>query len=209
MLSIDDVTQEYENLPYMSHDQATWLRDTILDNKYSSVCELGYYHGKSTAYIAAILKEQRFGKIHTFDRQTNLVKPNIETVLSKFDLEDLVTITKAEKCFLWELGKLIEQHDGPIYDLCYIDGGHDFPTTALSFMLLDKLTVPGGMLIFDDVSWCARSGLPMDYTTIYPRMSEEESVIPAVNFVCDSIVLKHGYTEVPVLKYDWRAFVKQ
>jgi predicted O-methyltransferase YrrM len=208
MLSINDVTEEYENLPYMSHAQAVWLRNTILDNKYSSVCELGFYHGKSTAYIGAILKEQGFGKIHTFDRVANSVKPNVETVLGKFDLLDLVTITRAEKCFLWELGKLVEQHDDPIYDLCYFDGGHDYTTTALSFALLDKLTAPGGMLIFDDVSWRA-SEAPYDYTTIYPRMSREESVIPAVNFVCDSIVLKSGYREIPIQLYDWRVFVKQ
>ena len=205
---IDTVTQEYENLSYMSHEQAAWLRDVIMDNEYSSICELGFYHGKGTAYFASILKEQGFGKVHTFDRKTNLVKPNIDQVLSKLDLQELVTITRAEKCFLWELGKLVEQNSTPIYDLCYIDGGHDFPTSALAFTLVDKLTAPGGMIIFDDTNWNAQRDLPCDYSTIYPRMSQEESTIAAVNFVCDNIVPRYDYTEIPLAKYDWRVFTK-
>ena len=205
---IDIVTQEYENLRYMSHEQASWLRDVILDNKYSSICELGFYHGKGTAYIASILKEQGFGKIHTFDRKANLVKPNIDTVLTKLDLQQSVTITRAEKCFLWELAKLVEQNSTPIYDLCYIDGGHDFPTSALAFTLVDKLLAPGGMIIFDDTNWIAQRDLPMDYTTIYPRMSHEESSIAAVDFICDNIVSRYDYTEIPLGKFDWRVFTK-
>lgn len=205
---INDVTTEYNNLPYMTHDQAVWLRDVILENRYSRLCELGFYHGKSTAYFAAILKEQGFGKIHTFDREVNLARPTIDEVLHHLKLQDLVTVTRAEKCFLWELGKLVEQNDRPIYDMCYIDGGHDFTTTALAFMLLDKLTAPGGMLIFDDVLWCPRNHSPYDYSTIYPRMSQEESTIPAVNFVCDNIVLRHDYTEIHHSMFDWRIFLK-
>jgi predicted O-methyltransferase YrrM len=194
----------------MRHEHAVWLRDVIQQNGFSRLCELGFYHGKSTTYFAAILQEQGFGKIHTFDKLPtySTLVPSIDQLLSDFGLGHLVTKTVAEKCFLWELGKLIEQHDQPIFDFCYIDGGHDFNTTALAFVLIDKLLQPGGMVIFDDVNWCAETNSVKDYTAIYPVMSEEESRIPAVNFVCDNIVSKYNYTELPHQEFDWRVYVK-
>ena len=54
----------------------------------------------------------------------------------------------------------------------------------------------------------AQRDLPMDYTTIYPRMSHEESSIAAVDFICDNIVSRYDYTEIPLGKFDWRVFTK-
>lgn len=192
----------------MTHEHAVWLRNIIQQQGYSRLCELGFYHGKSTVYFAAILQEQGFGKLHTFDKQPTQVTPCVEDLLADFDLQDLVTVTRGEKCFLWELGKLVEQHSESVFDFCYIDGGHDFITTALAFTLIDQLIEPGGMIIFDDAAWCARKNLLTDYDKIYPVMSREESTIPLVNFVCDNIVSRYDYTEIPHSVFDWRVYTK-
>jgi len=190
----------------MTHDHALYLRDIILSNGFSSLCELGYYHGKSTSYLAAILKEQGFGTLHTFDKVQNQVKPNVDELLKFFNLEEFVTKTVAEKSFNWELGKLIKDNDGPIFDFCYIDGGHDFHNTALAFVLIDQLLKPNGMIVFDDTTWIAENN-SNDYAKIYPYMCEEESKLATVGFVCDHIVPKFKYKELPKV-FDWRIFTK-
>lgn len=190
----------------MTHDHALYLRDLILQNGFSSLCELGYYHGKSTTYFAAILKEQGFGTIHTFDKADNQLSPSIDDLLGFFNLEQYVIKTVAEKSFNWELGKLIKEHRAPIYDFCYIDGGHDFHNTALAFTLVDQLLKPNGMIIFDDATWAASKHVN-NYSQLYPYMCDEESKLAAVGFVCDNIVPRYNYTELTQV-FDWRIFVK-
>ena len=195
----------------MTHDHAIYLRDVILQNGFSSLCELGHYHGKSTTYFAAILKEQGFGTVHTFDKVTNRVSPSIDDLIGFFKLEDFVIKTLAENSFNWELGKLIKEHQEPIYDFCYVDGGHDFHNTALAFTLLDLLVKPGGMIIFDDATWTAKKDTQCrtanDCNLIYPYMCSEEFELAPIGFVCDHLVPRYNYKELPKV-FDWRMFVK-
>jgi predicted O-methyltransferase YrrM len=212
MSLINQITRKCKNLNFMTHDHAMYLRDVILQNGFSSLCELGYYHGKSTTYFAAILKEQGFGKIHAFDRAEMQITPNIDELLSFFDLEEFVVKNVAEKSLNWELGKLIKEHPEPIFDFCYIDCGHDFHNTALAFTLIDLLLKPKGMIVFDDATWTAEKSPTCqdagDYNLIYPYMCNEESKLAPVGFVCNHIVSKYNYEELPKV-FDWRIFVKR
>lgn len=200
----------------MTHDQAMYFRDVILKNGFSSLCELGYYHGKGTSYFAAILQEQGFGTVHAFDRDDqiqNQLSPNIDELLSFFNLEKFVIKVVAEKSFNWELGKLVKENQEPIFDFCYLDGGHDFHTTALAFTLIDRLLKPNGMIVFDDITWTVEKSqlcTPTEnYHLFYPYMSREESELAPVGFVCDYIVPKYNYKELPKPEaFDWRIFVK-
>jgi hypothetical protein len=49
--------------------------------------------------------------------------------------------------------KLLEVHADPIYDFCYIDGGHSWDVSGFGFFLVEKLVRPGGWLLFDDLDW--------------------------------------------------------
>ena len=48
------VRSELDELPYMHHPQAFLLRDFVVDHDITDVIEIGFYHGKSSAYFAAI-----------------------------------------------------------------------------------------------------------------------------------------------------------
>jgi predicted O-methyltransferase YrrM len=48
---------------------------------------------------------------------------------------------------------MIKKNRKPIFDFCYLDGGHTFDVTALGVSLLSILMKPGGILILDDLNW--------------------------------------------------------
>jgi len=92
MNKITSITEKYANLPYMKHDQALLMREIIQQNKFKNLCELGHFHGKSSIYLGAILEEQGFGKLTTFDvTWSEKLTPRIHNLINEFSLEEYVT----------------------------------------------------------------------------------------------------------------------
>ena len=54
MSTIERVTRIFDDLEYMLEPQAMILRDHITKHDTRDILELGFYHGKSSAYLAAI-----------------------------------------------------------------------------------------------------------------------------------------------------------
>jgi predicted O-methyltransferase YrrM len=118
------VEASFDELPYMRHPQATFMREFIIEHDVRDILEIGFYHGKSSAYFAAILEDLGRGHLVTIDRENALHRePDIMRVLSTLDLTHRVTPVFAERSFTWELGKMLQGKPLPQFDLCYFDGG--------------------------------------------------------------------------------------
>ena len=193
--SIDRVTKRWKDLNYMQAHQAGFLRDFLIEKDLTDLLELGFCHGKSTAYMAAVLEEMGRGHITTMDLESaRRHEPNIEEVLESLDLSHRVTPVHAHRSFTWELCKLFEQDPRPAFDFCYIDGAHTWDGTGFSFLLVDLLLKPGGWVIFDDLDWSIdRSPAARKNPEWYRAYSDEEKQARQVRKVWELLVPERGY----------------
>lgn len=199
MSNFDNVRKKFADLQYMRRDEAGLLRDWITENRASDVLEIGFYHGKSSAYLAAILEDLGRGHLVTIDKENARNRtPNIEQVLSALGLSHRVTPVYAERSYTWELARLIQATPRPAFDLCYFDGGHTWDATGFGFLLVDLLLRPGGWIIFDDLEWTIENAMSgrAKIPAHWRRCSAEERATPAVQMVFDLLVPHLGYTKM-------------
>lgn len=150
--SLERVRDYVGKIPYMRYAQAQELRALFERYEIRDCLELGFHHGVSSAYIAAILKEGGGGHLTTIDRLGAREKsPNIEKVLIDLDLREYVTVYHDETSYNWKLMEILENTPDPIYDFCYIDGGHRWEPDGFAFFLVEKLLRSGGWILFDDL----------------------------------------------------------
>src|SRR5690606_15735400 len=162
----------------------------------------GFYHGKSSAYFAAILEDLGRGHLVTIDRNdAKKRKPNIDEVLTQLNLRHRVTPVYVERSYTWEMAKMIAVTPRPQFDLCYFDGGHTWDGTGFGFILVDLLLKPGGWIVFDDLKWTIQTA--MQSMEKVPKhwlaCSPDERVTPAVRLVFDLLVPHLGYTDMHVI----------
>jgi predicted O-methyltransferase YrrM len=197
MAGIHDVDRLFHDLRYMKLEQATVL-DRFLKKHHLTRClELGFLHGKSSAFIAATLRDIGEGHLVTVDRKNGLQRdPNIHQVLKALDLETWVTVSYEQRSYNWRLMRMLEDENRPTFDFCYIDAAHTWDDTGFGFFLVDKLLEPGGWLLFDDLDFCYEKlvepgeKLP-DYLL---RMGQEERKTRQVRKVWELLVKEHpGY----------------
>jgi predicted O-methyltransferase YrrM len=121
--------------------------------------ELGFYQGFGTTYIAAALEANGAGTVTSVDIPPALEhSPSAEEFLARAGLSHRVELVIDPDSYVWFLHrKLREQlRDSriePLYDFVFLDGAHTWPVDALAFACLDKLLVPGGWILFDDLGW--------------------------------------------------------
>lgn len=204
MSHLEKVRSHFDDLPYMSHLQAQIMRDLISEHDAVDILEIGFYHGKSSAYFAAILEDLGRGHLLTIDREVaRRREPNIEEVLSTLNLMHRVTPCYAERSYTWEMASLIRARPRPQFDLCYFDGGHTWDGTGFGFVLVDLLLKPGGWIVFDDLPWTIEAATRS--TTNPPKhwrtFSAEERTTPAVQLVFDLLVPYLGYTDQRVISH--------
>jgi hypothetical protein len=145
-MNLIKVKQVVEDLPYMSLKKAQVMEDFIHKHSISNILELGFFHGVSTCYMAAALEEVDQGSIVSIDlHSAQKRQPNIEELLEKCGYLETVEFYYEPVSYNWRLMKLIEAQERT-FDLCYLDGGHDWYNTGLAFFLVDKLLRPGGWI---------------------------------------------------------------
>lgn len=188
----------------MNFNQALEITSFIQSNKLSNILELGFAHGVSSCYIAGILDEMKTGHLTTIDRKSAQNRqPNIETLLTQLRLSSLVTIHYEPNSYNWKLMKLIEENPTPIFDFCYIDGAHDWYTDGFAFFLVDKLLVPGGWILFDDVSWTFNTSPTMKNSERVKKMPSDERNTAQVQKVYQLLVKTHPQYHNFIVKGDW------
>lgn len=193
-----EVERQFGHLDYMRHAEAELMRDFIVRNDSKDILEIGFFHGKSSAYIAAILEDAGRGHLVTVDRHTARQRqPNVQEVLSALNLEHRVTPVYAERSYTWELANMIRAEPRRQFDLCYFDGGHTWDATGFGFLLVDVLLRPGGWIVFDDLKWTIDNALASSAKAPkhWLACSEDERATPAVQLVFDLLVPHLGYTD--------------
>ena len=202
MDNFEKVRSVFDDLEYMRHPQARLIRDFVVEHNSRDILEIGFYHGKSSAYFASILEDLGRGHLVTIDRDASRNRePNIEQVLSTLDLSHRVTPVYAHRSYTWELAKMIRANPRPQFDLCYFDGGHTWDPTGFGFVLVDMLLRPGGWIIFDDLPWTIEAAMQdMAQLPAHWRAADpEERSTPAVSLVFELLVPRLGYTDRHVI----------
>lgn len=206
MRNFERVSETYGDIEYMRQSDATFMQNFVIKHDIKDIIEIGFFHGKSSAYFAAILEDLGRGHLVTIDRDTARQRtPNIECILSSLDLTHRVSPIYAERSYTWEMAKMIEAKPRPQFDLCYFDGDHLWDGTGFGFMLVDILLRPGGWIIFDDLKWTIDAAI-RDRRKV-PRSwracSKDEQAVPAVKMVFDLLVPHLGYTERATANSGW------
>jgi predicted O-methyltransferase YrrM len=202
----DEITERFADLPFMKATQAGILRDLITQNDAKDILEIGFFHGKSSAYIGAILEDLGRGTLVTIDKRSALGRdPSIHDVLRLSGLAHRVQPIFAFRSFTWELQKLITQVPSPRFDLCYFDGGHTWDNTGFGVLLVDILLRPGGILLLDDMNWSVKTSHHYRKNPkLAAKFSDDEAATPAVRRTWELILPHLGYTgmhEIPEVKW--------
>lgn len=197
-MKFDEVTRRFGDVRYMGEEQAAYLRDFIVKRELRDLLEIGFYQGKSSAYLAAILEDRGGpGHLTTIDRVSAKAKtPGIDELLGTLELSHRATPLWAERSYTWELGRMVRDGKRALYDLCYFDGGHTWDLTAFGFVLVDMLLKPGGWIIFDDLDWTIEKSLAKREAgeSSYAKYSADELQARNVRMVFETIVPHLGYT---------------
>lgn len=192
---LDRVDAAYGDLPYMKRTQANRLRELILNNNARNILELGFFHGKSSAYIASVLEERGDGHLTTVDLGSARDRsPNINGILSDLGLSHRVTPIFAHRSYTWELQKMLRARPRPVVDLCYLDGGHTWDVSALGVFLVDRLLRPGGILVLDDLDWSiATSPALQKSPQKLSHYSDDEKTAKPIRILWEDVLPDMGY----------------
>ena len=187
-----DVKSVVGDLPNMSLKQATTITKFITDNQTKAILELGFKHGVSTCYMAAALSELGRGSIVTIDLElARENRPNVEELLDRIGERGRVTVFYEPTSYTWRLMRFLEENPAPRFDLCYLDGAHDWYVDALAFFLVDRLLQPGGWIIFDDIDWTYATSPSLKGTELVRRMPADEQTTPQVKKIYELLVKTH------------------
>lgn len=189
----EEVKKIVGDTPHMTLEQANDITKFIEDNHSRNILELGFAHGVSTTYMAACLNRLNIGGLITtidvLGAKSRI--PNIETLLSKTNQLDKVNIFYESTSYTWRLMKFLEDDPTPRFDLCYIDGAHNWYVDGFAFFLVDKLLKPGGWIIFDDMDWTYSQSPSLRNKEFVKNMPEDERDEAQVKKVFNLLVKTH------------------
>ena len=200
-MRFDDVQKIVGNVPIMPPWQGKILYDFILTSGRKHILELGFAHGTSTCYMAAALDEAGEGTIVTIDNLTaRECKPDITSLLEQTQLGSFVTSIFTETSYTWELKRFIEKqtlnnHVIPLFDFCFIDGAHAWETDGLAFFLVEKLLMPGGWVLFDDLDWTFAGSVGLGDTDFVKAMPLDFKTTPHIERVFSLLAVTHPCLE--------------
>jgi predicted O-methyltransferase YrrM len=176
----------------MSLCQADYLSDFIDENNIEDILELGFAHGVSSCYMAAAIERRGKGGLTTIDRNSAKGrKPSIHELLERTGLSRHVSVYFEPTSYNWRLMKFLDHNPRPQFDLCYLDGAHDWFVDGFAFYLAHLLLKPGGWIILDDLEWTYASSPGLKNTERVRQMPEDEKNIPHVQKVYELLVKSH------------------
>lgn len=193
IISLEDAKSKLENLPGLDYKYVLIFKDLFEKNNVQNCLELMPGMGKSSAFIATLLKDNNCaGHLTTIDlRKSKNLKPNIEEIIHQLKLDDVVTSYFERQSVNWGLMKLIKENPSPIYDFVLINGPGNWYETGYTFNLVDKLLKPGGIVIFDSLNWSYGSSLSLKNTDFVKNMDKDERESRQVRLVYDLLVKTH------------------
>lgn len=187
----DQVKQIVGDTPHMRLAQAHQITDLIKQHGIKDVIELGFAHGVSTCYFAAAVEEAG-GSVVAIDREgARKRRPEIEGLLTQCGYLDRVERYYEPRSYLWRLMKFLEQDATPRFDLCYIDGAHDWYVDGFAFFLIDRLLRKDGWIVFDDLNWTYARSPSLHDADWVKALPQEERETPQIRKVYELLVKTH------------------
>ncbi len=191
-MTSEQVWKQVAGLPWMSRTQGNVISRFVREHAIHDILELGFYHGVSTCYMAAAVEESGGGHVVTIDKLSAIqLQPDIHTLLKQLNLSDSVTVHAEPRTYNWRLMKMLEEDPTPRFDLCFIDGSHQWAVDGFAFFLVDRLLKPGGWVIFDDLDWTVASRPKSETAGWADKMTDEEKEIPQIRKVYELLVKTH------------------
>ena len=115
------------------------------------ILEIGFYHGVSTCYFAAVA-ESLDGHVTALDIPFSAsLTPTAETLLTRCELEHRVTLRRDPEGAAWFLAQAIRE--GHCFDAVFLDDLHTWDQTGFHALLALRVLSSGGLLIMDDLNW--------------------------------------------------------
>lgn len=198
----------------MSSHRGRLVFDHLQRTGSREVLELGTAHGVSAAFMAAAVRPHG-GHVTTVDHvvATKLRDPEPDHVLRNAGVADAVQrVLVEDSSYDWWLGQQIAERSSsgvcqPKYDFVYIDGAHNWTIDGFAFFLVEKLLVPGGWILFDDLEW-SYAGLT---STFGPGqgpealgLSNAERAVPHMRLVFELLVHQHpSFSNLLIQDDDW------
>jgi predicted O-methyltransferase YrrM len=200
-MTFETIASLIEGVPITPPSDGKILYDFILASGRSRILELGFAHGTSTCYMAAALDAAGTGSLVTIDRvEARSREPNILALLDRTGLGHYVTPIFSESSYTWELKKMIEEQTKenatiPMFDFCFIDGVHAWDPDGFAFLLAEKLLVPGGWILLDDLNW-SYDGMSGPQNTDWPvNMPPDFNTAAQMEMVFSLLVMQHSSFE--------------
>ena len=145
----------------MTLERGEQIHDFVRAQRPSSCLELGTANGVGALYIGSALEANGHGTLTSVDqrRSAQSRRPQARDLVQEAGLSGRVTLVHEETSYTWFLHDTLRSQltaDGevePKYDFVYIDGAHSWDVDGLAFALVDRLLVPGGWILFDDLTW--------------------------------------------------------
>lgn len=154
--------------------------------------------------MAATLSELGRGSIVTIDLESaRKITPNIEELLERIGERQRVTVFYEPTSYTWRMMRFLEENPVPRFDLCYLDGAHNWFVDALAFFLVDRLLRPGGWIIFDDMNWTYATSPALKNTEEVRKMPADEQTTPQVRKIYELLVKTHPNYHNFRLEEDW------
>jgi predicted O-methyltransferase YrrM len=200
----DEIKEILGNTPHMSLAKARQITQFIKNNDVKDILELGFLHGVSTCYMAGALEEKGGGSIVSID--LNLVRelrPNIEELVGRLGYNNIVSYHFEPTSYTWRLMKMLEENTTPRFDLCYIDGPHNWFVDGFSFFLADRLLREDGWIIFDDIDWTYNTSPTLSQTDRVKSMPVDERKTPQIRKVYELLVKTSPTYGDFMIRDDW------
>ena len=192
MTSVANVADIVGGTPHMTPEQGERISRFIQENRIADILELGFRHGVSTAYMAAALAGLGKGHIVTVDlRSAKQNEPNVEDILNRLGERHRVDVYYEPTSYTWRLMRMLQEDATPRFDLCYIDGAHDWFVDGFAFFLVDRLLRPNGWILFDDMDWTYAGSPTLRHTERVKQMPEDERTARQVRLVYELLVKTH------------------
>jgi predicted O-methyltransferase YrrM len=155
------------------------------------IAEVGVGIGATSVALCRLLENR--GELHLFDFQDRLdaLKHDLNG-LGFTNVRCAGNSDKTYDSYAWTLAQLLSQRrhlDEPgLFDFVYLDGGHAFHLDAPAAVILKDLLLPGGTLLFDDLTWSfakSPTNNPRVRPEIAKQYSAEQIETPHVKLVCE------------------------
>lgn len=203
-MHIDEISRKIDGIPFMTPAEARTITAFIHRNQIKNILELGCGQGVSTCYMAGAIDELGHGSITTIDFESaRNATPNIEELLKSLGLLKYVTVYFEPTSYIWRLMKLIEENPAPRFDFCYVDGAHSWFVDGFAFFLVDRLLIPGGWIIFDDLDWTFASSPTLKDMEEVRTMPRDERETPQIRKVYELLVKPHSFYGDFMTKDGW------